>query len=77
MVGRREELLGDILMNSKLATTKEDFILESAYGHRIMSFATPEAARIWAANRRETAKGVLPTVRLVKKTVIEEELDHV
>lgn len=59
------------------AAIKEDFILESAYGHKIMSFANAEDARKWADDRRKTAKGVLPTVRLVKKTVIEEEMGHV
>jgi hypothetical protein len=59
------------------AAIKEDFILESAYGHKIMSFPTAEKAREWAEQRRETAKGVIPAVRLVKKTVIEEEMGHV
>jgi hypothetical protein len=56
------------------AHVKEDFILESAYGHKIMSFPTAEQAREWAQQRREKAKGVIPAVRLVKKTVLEEEL---
>jgi hypothetical protein len=60
-----------------LGTIKKDFILESANGHRIMSFSSAEAARKWAKERREKAKGVIPEVRLVKKTIIEEELGHV
>ena len=53
---------------------REDFILKSATGFQIMSFPTEEAARRWEQHRRETAKGVLPSVRLVRKTIIEEEI---
>lgn len=59
------------------AHIKEDYILQSAYGHKIMSFANEQAARDWADERRKTAKGVLPLVRLVKKTVVEEEMGNV
>lgn len=60
-----------------LGSVKTEFVLKTSAGTEVEIFDTAEAANTWndlRAKKTEARGGVVPYVRLVKRTIIEEEV---
>lgn len=61
----------------ELGTVRTEVVLKSATGRAVQTFNTPEEAVQWnerRARESEARGAVVPHVRFVKRTIIEEEV---